>query len=56
MNRPNYIDFCGYCNKVLINPDYIDRGMWFCDPTCAMKQAEAKFKEEFEKLDDRYIE
>jgi hypothetical protein len=47
--------FCEYCGRIVFG-DYIDRGMFFCNPTCATKQAEEQFKKEFIKNDDRYIE
>jgi hypothetical protein len=31
--------FCEYCGLV-VDGSYIDRRMFFCNPTCAMKQAE----------------
>ena len=38
-----YIFVCEYCGK-LIDGSYVDRQMMFCNPTCALKQAEEKFK------------
>jgi hypothetical protein len=43
--------FCEYCGRIVFG-DYIDRGMFFCNPTCAIKQAEEQFKKDDEKKVD----
>ena len=39
---------CEYCHKE-VDGTYVDRAMTFCNPTCAMKQAEEKWEKAHKK-------